>query len=101
MIQEVLSSLVSFILTEFWSFGAIDVEGQVALLVLRAEVIENHAIRTQLVFDGTIIALVVLVTLLGIGKVSVWFGTLIGSFVVQGFFFGTFGRVLLQPSRKT
>lgn len=42
-----------------------------------AEIIEHHAVCTQLLCDDSIDTLVVLVALVGVGEVAVWLRTLI------------------------
>lgn len=64
-------------LTELLSGTAVDVERQVALLDLDVVVIEDHPVRAQLLGDGPVHALVVLVALVAVGEVAVGLGTLV------------------------
>lgn len=67
-------------LTEGGSFGAIDDEGVVALLDGRCQgVVEDEAIRAELLGLGAAVAVVVLVTLLVVAVVAIIGGTLEGA----------------------
>lgn len=64
-------------LTSLRPFAAVDVERQVALLVLGAEVVEDHAVGAQLLRDLAVLALVVLVALVGVREVAIGLGALV------------------------
>jgi hypothetical protein len=70
-------------LTQVWTLRAVDVEGKVTLLVHRTEVIEHHAVCTQLLCYDPVNTLVILVALVRIRKVAVWFRTLIRRVVLR------------------
>lgn len=69
-------------LTEFGAGAAVNVEGQVTLLHLDVVVVEHHAVRTQLLCDGALDALVVLVALEAIGEVPVGLGAFVRQLIV-------------------
>ena len=68
-------------LTQVRTLRTVDVKGQVALLVRRTEVVEHHAVRTQLLCYAAVYALVVLVALIGVREVPVRLWTLVGRVV--------------------
>ena len=56
------------LLTQLLASGAVDDVHQVAAAVLGAEVVEDHAVLTQVLRDLVVVAFVVAVTLQTIGK---------------------------------
>jgi hypothetical protein len=60
--------------------GAVNAERQVTLLMLRAEVVENHSVGTKALLDDAIGARVILVALRGVSEETIGFGTLVWEF---------------------
>ena len=66
------------LLTNKFSGAAIDVEGIVALLVVGVSVLKEKAVGAELGLGDIVHALVVKIALLGIGKETVFLGTVEG-----------------------
>ena len=72
-------------LTPLRPLRTVDVEREVALLVLGAIIVEDHAVGAELLGYRAVGALVVLVALEAIGEEAVRLGTLVGEVVpIQG-----------------
>lgn len=86
-------TLGSFQLTQLGPLAAVDVVRQVALFLLQVVIVEHHPVGAQLLGDLAIAARVILVTLLGVGKVPVRLRTVLGQLGV-GFLGSGRGRGL-------
>jgi hypothetical protein len=84
-VERVGAVIALYFLTQSGSLGAVDVEGQVALLLVWTVVVEDHSVRAEAFLNDAIGARIVLVALRRVSEEAVRLGAFVRKeFVVVG-----------------